>query len=477
MKVYRFFSLVTSVALCSCGSNNGLPLNHGLTLVSASSQQQQNVMVIDEGFDLSVAELQGRVAAAYTETCLDSSTSGSSGSSGDSSDAGAVLSGPAFDELKRQVIAELSHTDNSCQLSPGISAKSDPLASIAKYKTRWNAMIRANQYTKQAFTQTEYTTEIKPALDAEFATFAYHGTATSGTVVHDNPNVRLVLIERKLSSESSLQSEFTCFVQSEIDQVVALLSDPDVYKAYVNQPATIDADLASVAETYNVGIVNESFGSMTRSAIEKLQTVSGCPTPIDLSAYFTIYNKAEHAHTATIAGPALLTVQAAGNETVQIDSGADSLECDIGDTQSLLVGSYDTNQVRSTFTNFGACVDLYAPGESIVAPYAGDWLLPLDGTSFASPMVVRYLSLTAPIPFTPAQAKSTLLGLRTSDGSLPITLFPDDFFYQPAQAHSPAHKTTDLSSLRPPSRFDMVRMVRPLFRLRAIRQQINLPQL
>jgi subtilisin family serine protease len=268
--------------------------------------------------------------------------------------------------------------------------------------------------------------------------------------VHDNPNVRLVLIERKLSSESSLQSEFTCFVQSEIDQVVALLSDPDVYKAFVNQPATIDADLASIAEKYNVGIVNESFGAMTRSALEKLQTQSGCPTPIDLSAYFTIYNKAEHAHAATIAGPALLTVQAAGNETIQIDSGADSLECDIGDTQSLLVGSYDTSQVRSTFTNFGACVDLYAPGESIVAPYAGDWLLPLDGTSFASPMVVRYLSLTAPIPFAPAQARTTLLGLRTTDGSLPITLFPKRLLLstRPGAQHLPTKRPTCRASDR-----------------------------
>jgi hypothetical protein len=471
MKISRFLGLVASVAICACG------VSHAPALVPASTQQQQNVMVVDEGFDLSVAELQGRVAAAYTETCLDSSTSSSNGSSGGSSDAGAVLSGPAFDELKRQLIAELAHTDNSCQLSPGISAKSDPLASIAKYKTRWNAMILANQYANQAFTQTEYMTEIKPAFDAEFATFAYHGTATSGTVVHDNPNVRLVLIERKLSSESALQSQFNCLVQSEIDQFVALLSDPDVYKAFVNQPATIDADLASVAEKYNVGLVNESFGAMTRATLEALQTQSGCPTPIDLSAYFTIYNKAEHAHAATLTGPALLTVQAAGNETIQIDSGADSLECDIGDPQSLLVGSYDTSQAKSKFTNWGACVDIYAPGESIVAPYAGDWLLSVQGTSFASPMVVRYLSLTAPIPFTPAQAKTTLLELRTSDGSLPITLFPNDFFYQPVQVHSPAHKTTDFSSLQPPSRFDMVRMVRPLFRLRAIRQQINLPRL
>jgi subtilisin family serine protease len=204
-----------------------------------------------------------------------------------------------------------------------------------------------------------------------------------------------------------------------------------------------------------------------------MQTQSGCPTPIALSAYFTLYNKVELAHAATIAGPALLTVQAAGNDNAEIDSGADALACDIGDPQSLLVGSYDLNQARSTFSNFGACVDIYAPGEYIVAPYAGGWLLPVAGTSFASPMVVRYLSLTAPTPFNPGQAKSTLLDLRASDGSLPIALFPNDFFYRPTQAHLAARKAAVLTSLRPPSRFDMVRAVRPLSRLEAILRQVN----
>ena len=50
-------------------------------IVPKSASQQQNVMVIDEGIDLSASDLQGRVAAAYTETCAD-----------DSSDAG--LAGP-----------------------------------------------------------------------------------------------------------------------------------------------------------------------------------------------------------------------------------------------------------------------------------------------------------------------------------------------------------------------------------------------
>ena len=84
MKVLRLFGLVAGIGLSTCGGS------HGPTLVPASANRQQNVMVVDEGFDLSTTELQGRVAATYTETCVD--TSGSGG--GPANDAGAVYSGP-----------------------------------------------------------------------------------------------------------------------------------------------------------------------------------------------------------------------------------------------------------------------------------------------------------------------------------------------------------------------------------------------
>ena len=463
-RILRLFGLVAGLGLISCGGSRGP------TLVPASANQQQNVMVVDEGFDLSVAELQGRVAAAYTETCVDTSGSGA----GPVGDAGVVSSGPAFDALKRQLIAALSVPDDSCHLSVGISPKSDPLASIAPYKTRWNAMVRANQQPNQVFTPTEIAA-LQTALNSkEMQTFPYHGTATSGTVAYDNPNVRLVLVERTLKSESDLQAQFTCLVQSEFDQIVALLADSDVFKALVNQPVTVESELAAVAARYNVGIVNQSFGSAARTTLERLQTQSGCPAPINLSAYFAILNKADLAHAAAAAGPALLAVQAAGNEDTEIDSGADSLECAIGDPLSLLVGSYDTSQVRSTFSNFGACVDLYAPGESIIAPYAGDWLLWVDGTSFASPMVARYLSLTAAMPFSPGPAKAALLGQCASDGSLPLSLFPNAFFYLPNQAAGRFHAVAGLARLGPPNRFDVQRVLRPLSRWRAVRRQAGL---
>jgi hypothetical protein len=466
MSVYC--SLVGGLALVGCGGGSGV------SLVPASSNPQQNVMVIDEGFDLSVSDLRGRVAAAYTEACADEPAVGADAAA--SADAGNADAGGSFDQMKQALLMALSTPDDSCHLTTGIGAKSDPLPSIAQFRGRWNAMIQANDVASDRFTPTEVTALMTALQAPDFQAFPYHGTSTASTAAHENPNVRLVLVERQLESEAAAQSGFTCFVQSDIDEAVQLFSDPQVYAAWINQPAQLDGDIAAAQTRYDVGLVNESFGSSSRQGLEMLQATNNCPTPVDLSAYFTLLDKAGLAHAATIGGPPVLTVQAAGNEGVEIDSGADSLSCDLGDPRSLLAGSTDPLQVRSTFSDFGACVDVYAPGESIVARYAGDWLIPVDGTSFSSPIVVRQISLAAPapMPFDPAQARTALLAQRASDGSLPIGLFPVDFFYLPDQSPVAALRAGlpwRRVGPRPVSRADLHRVLHPLSLLRSLRRR------
>ena len=463
--------LVGGLALAGCGGGSGF------SLVPASSSQQRNVMVIDEGFDLSVGELRGLVAAAYTESCADEpavAPDAAASTDAGNADAGNADAGASFDQMKQALLTALSAPDDSCHLTTGIGAKPDPLPSIAQFRGRWNAMIRANQTVDQVFTPAEATALMTAMQAPDFEAFPYHGTSTAGTVAHENPNVRLVLVERQLESEAAAQSGFTCFVQADIDQAVQLFSDPQVYAAWVNQPAQLDDDIAAAQGKYDVGLVNESFGSSSRQTLEMLQATNNCPAPVDLSAYFTLLDQAGLAHAKTIGGPPVLTVQAAGNEGVEIDSGADSLACDLGDPLSLLVGSYDTAQVRSTFSDFGACVDLYAPGESIVAPYAGNWLLPVDGTSFAAPIVVRQVSLTMPAHFDPAQARLDLRSVRLTDGSLPITWFPADFFYLPADTATAdviAGGVARRTPRRPVSRVDLHRVLHPLSLLRSLRRR------
>jgi hypothetical protein len=437
-------------------------------IVPKSASQQQNVMVIDEGIDLSASDLQGRVAAAYTETCVDDSSDAGLAGPG-----GAVDAGPAFDSLKQMFLAALSHPDNSCHLTSGISAKHDPLASIAQYKSRWNAMVRANQTPPEAFNSTEIMKLMNP-INTEFGSFGYHGTATATTVAHENENVRLVLVERELGSEASLHTDFPCIVQADINQLVDLLNDPQIYAAFVNQPAAIDSELATAQSMYDVGIVNESFGAASRDALETLQKTY-CPVPVDLSAYFALLDKATNDHNATINGPALLTVVAAGNDGSRIDSGRDSLSCDLGDLKALLVGAYNPGTLaQNMFSNYGACVDVFAPGQAIVVEYAGGWLTWASGTSFAAPLTARYASMTATSPFDPAAERAAVVAKADpTSHSLPVGLFPSDFFYVPGTEYPefvvPAVGGKARPAVRPPTKYELHRVFGPLNRLRQLR--------
>ena len=376
---------------------------------------------------------------------------------------GAVDGGPAND----------AQPDDSCHLTSGISAKADPLASIAQYKSRWNAMVRANQSPPQAFNSTEISKLMAP-INKEFGSFGYHGTATSTTVAHANDNVRLVLVERELGSEAAMQMNFPCIAQADIDQIVDLLNDPQVYAAFVNQPASIDSELADAQTTYDVGIVNESFGAPSREALETLQQTY-CSAPVDLSAYFALLDKATNDHNATINGPALLTVVAAGNDGSRIDSGRDSLSCDLGDPKALLVGAYNPGtSVQNMFSDYGACVNVFAPGQAIVVEYAGGWLTWASGTSFSSPLTARYASMTATSPFDPTAERAAVVAKADpTSHALPVALFPSDFFYVPGTEYPefvvPAVGAKAASAHRPPTRYELHRVFGPLNRLKRLR--------
>jgi hypothetical protein len=455
--------VLMAAALVGCGGGGGAGL------VPASKQQQQNVMVVDEGIDQFVPDLQGKVAGAYTEICADDSGGGGSLVP----DGGPVDAGPKFDSLKQQLIAEFAQTDNSCHLAVGIASKSDPMKQIAQYKQRWNAMVRANLTTGSAFTAAE-SSMIVPVVENELGTFNYHGTATATTVAHKNDTVRLVLVERQLMSEQQVQAGFTCFDQGEINEVTDLLSDPLVFAAAAGQKATLDADFAAAITAHNVGFVNESFGTTARQILESMQGAK-CPHPIDLSRYFAVITAIDVAHAAGLTGPRALTVRAAGNDGANINSGADALDCNPGDPTTVLVGSYNpANGVQNTFSNFGACVDLFAPGQSIVTMYAGGWLLPVDGTSFASPLTARFGSLNAPTPFTVATARQALVANTDAVKELPASLFPSEFFYAPGEVSTDAIVVQPGQSARHPARrgvapVDLHRLLAPLLRFRAVR--------
>ncbi|KAJ3320593.1 hypothetical protein HDU76_000263 [Blyttiomyces sp. JEL0837] len=104
---------------------------------------------------------------------------------------------------------------------------------------------------------------------------------------------------------------------------------------------------------------------------------------------------------------------AAGNEAHDacLSSPADS-------PQAITVGASTQNDFRASFSNFGNCVSIFAPGDKIESAWstADDDLAIASGTSQATPHVAAVLALIlqAYPTATVQEAYSILLGLATN---------------------------------------------------------------
>jgi subtilisin family serine protease len=474
--------LLLSVALSGCGGRGAAlgPVDSSADSgpVESSPDPRRNVLVIDDGFDPTMPEFTGRVAAYYSIACEHSGRLAEVGDAATplpvadaasfDTDAGTTGDGGlTLDQRKQLLLMSLQVRDTSCHLVPGVQPKPDPLASVARYRARWNDAIHAGVFATNVFTASELA-DIKQALD-KLEMSRFHGTATAGLIAHSNPDVRLVLVEELLGTSSSIMDSFTCFEQQEVDANVALFSDPDVQKAYVDRPSSsLDDDFRDLQARHHIGVLNESFGTLSRQTLEDLQKTKGC-TPVDLRQYFTVMTALDSMRAAAHPDPDALLVKSAGNDGEQIDSGADQSMCTTGGPPRLYVGAYDNRGAQAEFTNFGRCVDLYAPGVNIIAPIPGGWYLPLSGTSFSAPLTVRLISLDPqPEPFTTAAARDLVLSMRDSSQRIPLQRFPQDVLYDPKHEIA-QYALTLVTPVVPEPRLINLR------KLRALQDRLRLP--
>lgn len=87
---------------------------------------------------------------------------------------------------------------------------------------------------------------------------------------------------------------------------------------------------------------------------------------------------------------------------------------------AVTVGASTVDDERAYFSNYGSCVDVFAPGLNIQSIYRGSKyaVATLSGTSMASPHVAGQLAVLLSLseePLTPKEAKEKLLEMATKD--------------------------------------------------------------
>lgn len=394
------------------------------------------VLVQDTGFDLDVPGVAGRVLGAYHIACA--------APSAPATDPNAPA--PTFEQQKASLLESLKVSDRSCRIEQGLTLrKSATLAELAPSRDAWNAAIRA----KTSVTDVPGWERIAYALGGE-DTYEYHGTWTSSAIGYQSQTKLVVVSDGSILAAGETPA---CPTPETIAQTTRLYTDPDVVAAYSNAPlGAEEEDGLDLLRRFRVAIVNESFGPPPAARLAEV-----CPGP-DWAAYYAASVALDEGRRralearGTFDGIDVLTTKSAGNEGADLLSPATAMTCG-GDRFAssfgarnplLVVGSYGLAPapsqalVRSKFSNFGACVDLYAPGEKIVVEGPEGWLVPTSGTSFSAPLTAR-LAATLPVDAggdggAGRARRDALLALRDGDGNVPLARFPRELLYDAKDA-------------------------------------------
>ena len=124
------------------------------------------------------------------------------------------------------------------------------------------------------------------------------------------------------------------------------------------------------------------------------------------------YSAALNAAVAAAVADGVTMVVAAGNSNADACTASPASE-----PSAITVGATDSSDTRAWFSNWGSCVDLFAPGVSILSANAGttDGFTTMSGTSMASPHTAGAAAVLLSLGYTSANVAAGLNANATPD--------------------------------------------------------------
>lgn len=174
--------------------------------------------------------------------------------------------------------------------------------------------------------------------------------------------------------------------------------------------------LAKNAKVFGVRVLDCNGSGSTESVVAGIEWVTANakkPAVANMSLGGGADEALDAAVKASIASGVTYAV-AAGNDSADACGGSPAKE-----PEAITVGATDDQDARATFSNFGKCVDLFAPGVDIesVGIAGTDSKAKMSGTSMATPHVAGGIALylSEHPDAKPADVATALLGASTPD--------------------------------------------------------------
>jgi hypothetical protein len=397
--LHLLWILFLAWAIVNCGKNTPSEKNPGQRQVEGSQNQEDKnpgsgdsqaltrtkfrVAIIDSGFDTSLPIFEGKIQAKVTIKCP--KKSGKSGTTRKLS----------YEKLKEKMIDSMESPDDDCDLVDDIEfKKSKSFAAIESYRDEWNQMV-GSKNPKASRMSSQTSQKIIKVLQGE-GEYLYHGTQVASFVAYKNSNVEFVFIQYDLAKdEDEIVDNVKCQTQEEIDQQTKLYKDPDIKKAMENSKLSpLEKKIDDLLVEHQVDFINTSFGIPVTKELEKLYAKKGCGQlklgkNIAAEAEFTRLDSESKNKRGLLKSHAL-TISALGNDSAEVNSPEVSDHC--SSYYTLNVGALNAKGAIASFSNYGKCSDVYLGGEEVIAMAPDGFLFPVSGTSFSSPLFVRYLT-------------------------------------------------------------------------------------